>query len=84
MLTFKVGKSIEDINKSSKTEKQLIERDQAEEKSVKKLEDNLDCEIKKYNSVVADNARLREEISHLIRERLNTIYYYLFSLQLII
>lgn len=64
-----MAKSIENIQKSSKTEKQLIERDQAEEKSVKKLEDTLDCEVKKYNAVVADNATLREEISHLIRER---------------
>ncbi|XP_044739405.1 coiled-coil domain-containing protein 63-like [Chrysoperla carnea] len=65
----KINTQIRDTSGKTVPDRQLEERIQLSMRTVEKLENQLDVAIKKFNSVLADNDKIREEIDHLIKER---------------
>lgn len=65
----KINIQIRDTSGKTVPDRQLEERIQLSMRTVEKLENQLDVSIKKFNSVLADNDKIREEIDHLIKER---------------
>lgn len=69
MLYFQLSKEIEIFKTKIKTDTQLKEISLQQNKMVYILENRLEVATKRFNIVVAQNKKLREEIENMLKER---------------
>lgn len=69
MLYFQLSKEVEIFKTKVKTDTQLKEISIQQNKMVYILENRLEVATKRFNIVVAQNKKLREEIENMLKER---------------
>lgn len=69
MLYFQLSKEVEIFKTKIKTDTQLKEISVQQNKMVYILENRLEVATKRFNIVVAQNQKLREEIENMLKER---------------
>lgn len=69
MLYFQLSKEVEIFKTKIKTDTQLKEISLQQNKMVYILENRLEVATKRFNVVVAQNQKLREEIENMLKER---------------
>lgn len=69
MLYFQLSKEVEIFKTKIKTDTQLKEISLQQNKMVYILENRLEVATKRFNIVVAQNQKLREEIENMLKER---------------
>lgn len=65
----KMEKEVQDIKKKTITDLMSQNRIISGQKMLQNYENRLEVAVKKFNSIVAENAQLRQEIDHLLKER---------------
>lgn len=68
-------KEVAKIKTKTITDQQSQARILAGQKSVVMLENKLEVQVKKFNAVIAENFKYRNEIDHLLKERYFIIFF---------